>query len=131
MRFLLFLIASVTPAAAQLQPTAGTKTALHFPAVTGSLFGEKPGSALNRLLPADPQRYYRLSSPLLSQRAHHDYVGSSGGYWTGYITTQSLNQGAVGTFYFWDVQGNLRESRSFVQIKRKNKSFFKLVVPRR
>jgi hypothetical protein len=132
MRFLPFLIVAITPAMAQLQPAGEKKTAFNIQKTSGSFFGEKPGSALGQSFPADPQRYTRLSSPLYSLRAHHDHLASSGGgYWAGYITTQSLNRGKVGTFYYWDVQGNLRESRSFVQIKRKNKSFFKLVFPRR
>lgn len=52
-------------------------------------------------------------------------------YWMGTMTTQSYNKGKLGTYYFWDVQGNLRESRMFLDIAGKNKRGLKLVFPRR
>jgi hypothetical protein len=83
----------------------------------------------DRWIKGDPQRYSRLSVPMFSQRASHA-TRSSDTYWTGYMTTQSVRKGKLGTYYYWDVQGNLRESRTFFDINRKNKYSFKLVIPR-
>lgn len=52
-------------------------------------------------------------------------------YWMSAMTTQSYNQGKLGTYYLWDVQGNLRESRTFLDIAGKNKRGLKLVFRRR
>jgi len=52
-------------------------------------------------------------------------------YWLSSMTTQSYNQGKVGTYYYWDVQNNLAESRMFVDIAGKNKRGLKLVFRRR
>ncbi|MBK5279855.1 MAG: hypothetical protein JJE09_13430 [Bacteroidia bacterium] len=54
-----------------------------------------------------------------------------GHYWMSSMTTQSYNSGKLGTYYMWDVQGNLRESRMFLDIAGKNKRGLKLVFPRR
>ncbi len=51
-------------------------------------------------------------------------------YWMGSVTTQSYNQGKIGRYYFWDIQGNLRGSHLFVDIAGKNKRGLKLVFPR-
>ncbi len=56
-----------------------------------------------------------------------DRAGTS--YWTNNVTSQSYGQGKVGTFYYWDVQGNLREMKGFVDIAGKNKRGLKLVFP--
>jgi hypothetical protein len=52
-------------------------------------------------------------------------------YWMSSMTTQSYNQGKLGTYYYWDVQNNLAESRMFVDIAGKNKRGLKLVFRRR
>lgn len=58
------------------------------------------------------------------------YSGESGTtYWTGNITTQSYGKGKWGTFYYWDVQGNLRDTKGFIDIAGKNKRGLKLVFP--
>ncbi|MCB0491540.1 MAG: hypothetical protein KDC93_03905 [Cyclobacteriaceae bacterium] len=58
------------------------------------------------------------------------YTGESGTtYWTGNITTQSYGKGKWGTFYYWDVQGNLRDMKGFIDIAGKNKRGLKLVFP--
>ncbi|HEY5747437.1 MAG TPA: hypothetical protein VIU12_15265 [Chryseolinea sp.] len=52
-------------------------------------------------------------------------------YWIGSVTSQSYNQGKIGRYYYWDMQGNLRESYLFLDIAGKNKRGLKLVFPRR
>jgi hypothetical protein len=126
---LLTLFAFCTSAFAQrvtevVRPSMHYVSALEMPATRQS------SSTLIRYIRPDHQRYYRLSTPLFMQRYASGAQFLSGGYWTGYITTQSFRSGKVGTFYYWDVQGNLRESRLFFDINRKNKYSFKLVVPR-
>ncbi|HTE33920.1 MAG TPA: hypothetical protein VK666_26250 [Chryseolinea sp.] len=51
-------------------------------------------------------------------------------FWLGSVTQQSYNQGKIGRFYYWDVQGNLRGSYLFLDIAGKNKRGLKLVFPR-
>lgn len=58
------------------------------------------------------------------------YTGESGAtYWTGNVTSQSYGKGKWGTFYYWDVQGNLRDMKGFIDIAGKNKRGLKLVFP--
>jgi len=53
----------------------------------------------------------------------------SASYWTNAITSQSYGKGKIGTFYYWDIQGNLREMKGFIDIAGKNKRGLKLVFP--
>jgi hypothetical protein len=85
-------------------------------------------SVLRSFYEADPPKHHRLSVPILMQRGANANIAD--GYWTGSITTQSMNKGKMGTYYYWDIQGNLLESRFFLDINRKNKYAFKLVIPR-
>ena len=52
-------------------------------------------------------------------------------YWLSQVTTQSMNEGKMGTYYLWDQQGNLRESRFFMDIGGRKIPGLKLVFPRR
>lgn len=67
-----------------------------------------------------------FSSPLFTTT-----VNSKSTYWLSQMTTQTMNDGKMGTYYLWDQQGNLRESRFFVDIGGKSKPGLKLVFPRR
>ena len=78
----------------------------------------------------DRQQQFRPKSPLLFALASSATL-KSGNYWMGSMTTQSYNQGKLGTYYLWDVQGNLRESRMFLDIAGKNKRGLKLIFRRR
>jgi len=86
---------------------------------------------LNRL---DPQTLVlanktpgRYSAPMFTASAanHHST------YFLSQMTTQTMKDGKMGTYYLWDQQGNLRESRFFLDIGGKNKPGLKLVFPRR
>ncbi len=72
---------------------------------------------------------YQPKSVILQNSSSATHRGES--YYMGTMTTQSYNQGKLGTFYYWDVQGNLRESKFFLDIAGKNKRGLKLVFPRR
>ncbi len=68
--------------------------------------------------------------PVLSHKAAVPFHQMNS-YWLTRKTTQSLNNGKLGTDYFWDHQGNMRESRFFVEVGGKRKPGLKLVFPRR
>jgi hypothetical protein len=68
--------------------------------------------------------------PMLSGLGASSFSTQSA-YWLSQITTQTMNKGTMGTLYMWDQQGNLRESRFFVDIGGRRNPGFKLVVPRR
>ena len=101
-----------------------------IPVPDGAIQQRHPETLLSQLIVPDHQRFYRLSHPVLMQKGNSDFVASNS-YWTAFVTTQSFNKGKIGTFYYWDIQGNLRESRLFFSISGKNNRSFKLVFPRR
>jgi len=72
---------------------------------------------------------HQLTSPRLTQTIPSAGDRRATSYWTSNVTTQSYGKGKWGTFYYWDVQGNLREMRGFVDIAGKNKRGLKLVFP--
>ena len=47
-------------------------------------------------------------------------------FWTGNVTTMSYNKGKFGTYFYWDLQGNLRGARGFIDISGRNKRGLKL-----
>jgi hypothetical protein len=69
----------------------------------------------------------RYSAPMFTASAgnHHST------YFLSQMTTQTMKDGKMGTYYLWDQQGNLRESRFFLDIGGKSKPGLKLVFPRR
>lgn len=79
---------------------------------------------------ADRQSSYRIAVPRLAFKSNTQ-VFNGESYWVRSVTTQSYNHGKLGTFYYWDQQGNLRESHFFLDIAGRNKRGLKLVIPRR
>ena len=78
----------------------------------------------------DPQQLVRPTGPMaITLTSSTTFKGEN--YWMDAMTTQSYNQGKLGTYYLWDVQGNLRESRMFLDIAGKNKRGLKLIFRRR
>lgn len=75
---------------------------------------------------SDGQTYSRYSSPWLTQ-----WPGTTPGqaYWLGSTTTQSFNKGKFGTIYYYDMLGNMRYARTFIDIAGKNKRGLKLLLP--
>jgi hypothetical protein len=69
-------------------------------------------------------------SPILTSLAGIPFTNKST-YWLSQITTQSMHEGKMGTFYMWDQQSNLRESRFFMDIGGSRRPGLKLVFPRR
>jgi len=78
---------------------------------------------------SDPTRNYTMQSPLMVASSSYDWRMQNNFFWTGTVTTLSFNKGKFGTYYYWDVQGNLRGMRGFIDISGKNKRGLKLVFP--
>jgi len=78
---------------------------------------------------ADPVQNARQRSPMLTNFSTTDWKAQNTFFWAGTVTTMSFNKGKFGTLYYWDVQGNLRGTRGFIDISGKNKRGFKLVFP--
>lgn len=74
-------------------------------------------------------KHQRFASPRLAQAAPTVSNRGVASYWTNSVTTQSYGKGKWGTLYYWDVQGNLRETKGFIDIAGKNKRGLKLVFP--
>lgn len=69
----------------------------------------------------------RYSAPIFTASAGN----SRNTYFLSQMTTQTMQDGKMGTYYLWDQQGNLRESRFFLDIGGKSKPGLKLVFLRR
>jgi hypothetical protein len=80
-------------------------------------------------LVADPQRNYQYVSPVLLPLSTLDWRMQNNFFWSGTVTTLSFNKGKFGSYFYWDVQGNLRGTRGFIDLSGKNKRGFKLVFP--
>ncbi|HLZ16994.1 MAG TPA: hypothetical protein VKQ08_08135 [Cyclobacteriaceae bacterium] len=78
---------------------------------------------------ADPTRSFKNLSPLMVTSSSYDWRMQNNFFWSGTVTTLSFNKGKFGTYYYWDVQGNLRGMRGFIDISGKNKRGLKLVFP--
>jgi hypothetical protein len=78
---------------------------------------------------SDPIQNARQPSPLMTNLSYSDWRAPNNSFWTGTVTTMSYNKGKFGTLYYWDVQGNLRGTRGFIDISGKDKRGFKLVFP--
>ncbi len=77
-------------------------------------------------LRADPSGNYRISSPTMLSSSFNDWRMQSNFFWTANVTTMSYNKGKFGTYFYWDVQGNLRGTRGFIDISGRNKRGLKL-----
>jgi hypothetical protein len=77
-------------------------------------------------LVSDPSRNYRLVSPMMFASSSYDWRMQNNFFWTGNVTSMSYNKGKFGTYFYWDVQGNLRGTRGFIDISGKNKRGLKL-----
>ncbi len=102
----------------------------HAKAVTMFVLDTKPNKTkADKLLLAN-QTQNMNQSPILSATGAM-LPGQMNSYWLTRTTTQSINEGKMGTNYFWDHQNNLRESRFFIEVGGKRKPGLKLVFPRR
>jgi len=88
------------------------------------LIGSKK-TAIPGLL-SDPTRNYKLSSPTMLSSSGYDWRMQNNFFWTANVTTMSYNKGKFGTYFYWDVQGNLSGTKGFIDISGKNKRGLKL-----
>lgn len=49
--------------------------------------------------------------------------------WISSVSSLSFNNGKFGSYYYWDVSGNLIDTRGFIDIASKKKRGLKLVFP--
>lgn len=49
--------------------------------------------------------------------------------WVTSVSSLSFNNGKFGSYYYWDIRGNLIDTRGFIDIAGKNKRGLKLVFP--
>jgi hypothetical protein len=110
--------------------SADAQFRIHAKPVNAYVLYPKPNpSKVDKLLLARQTQNVN-QSPILSGTGAMP-VGQMNSYWLTSTTTQSIKEGKMGTNYFWDHQGNLRESRFFVEVGGKRKPGLKLIFPRR
>jgi len=85
--------------------------------------------SLPGLSPDKQSIVYKPAAPLMTLPVNTAALQGDS-YWMGSVTSQSYNQGKIGRFYYWDIQGNLRGSYLFFDIAGKNKRGLKLVFPK-
>ena len=49
--------------------------------------------------------------------------------WVSNVSSLSFNNGKFGSYFYWDIRGNLIDTRGFIDIAGKNKRGLKLVFP--
>jgi hypothetical protein len=90
----------------------------------------KPSSISFLGMHSDPPQTFKFQSPSLASSYNlsgKDQSHSSS--WISSVTSQSYGNGKFGTYYYWDVQGNLQGTRGFIDISGKNKRGLKLLFP--
>jgi hypothetical protein len=92
-----------------------------------SIFATSKKTLIPNLI-SDPMSNYKLQSPLMLTTSSYGFDSRPQNhfFWTGAVTTMSYNKGKFGTYFYWDVQGNLRGTRGFIDISGKNKRGLKL-----
>jgi hypothetical protein len=50
-------------------------------------------------------------------------------HWVSSVSSLSFNNGKFGSYYYWDIRGNLIDTLGFIDISGKNKRGLKLVFP--
>jgi hypothetical protein len=124
-----FLALCLTHALAQNQNRALSEY-FSYALIPQNIGSSRQTTSWHSFFSADRQQIFRMKSPMqMTLASSASFKGEN--YWMGTMTTQSYNQGKLGTYYYWDVQGNLRESRMFLDIAGKNKRGLKLVFRRR
>jgi hypothetical protein len=49
--------------------------------------------------------------------------------WVSSVSSLSFNNGKFGSYYYWDIRGNLVDTRGFIDIAGRNKRGLKIVFP--
>jgi hypothetical protein len=80
-------------------------------------------------LRSDPAQTFKYQSPTPASGYNFNGRDQASSTWINSITSQSYGNGKFGTYYYWDVQGNLQGTRGFIDISGKNKRGLKLLFP--
>jgi hypothetical protein len=78
---------------------------------------------------ADQSQNYKVNSLIPAEQYFVNNKPAGHFAWIGSVTSQSFNNGKFGTYYYWDMQGNLQGTRGFIDLAGKNKRGFKLLFP--
>ena len=116
----MFLILSTV--AAQFRVTAAIKK-YELPVMPAKLITPSPLG-----LQPDEQGIYTYQSPSLTSLPASSQ-NQSQAFWINSVTSLTYNNGKFGTYYYWDLQGNLRGTRGFIDLSGKNKLGIKLLFP--
>lgn len=77
---------------------------------------------------SDKPQTYNYQTPALTSIPGNTFNQSSS-FWINNVSSQSYNNGRFGTYYYWDIQGNLRGTRGFIDLSGKNRRGVKLLFP--
>jgi hypothetical protein len=80
-------------------------------------------------LQSDPAQTFKYQAPLLASSYNLSGQDQFQSTWINSVTSQSYGNGKFGTYYYWDVQGNLQGTRGFIDISGKNKRGLKVLFP--
>jgi hypothetical protein len=80
-------------------------------------------------LHSDPTQTFKYQSPTPASAYNFNGRDQFSSAWINSVTSQSYGNGKFGTYYYWDVQGNLQGTRGFIDISGKNKRGLKLLFP--
>ena len=116
----MFLILSTV--AAQFRVTEAIKK-YELPVMPTKLIAPSPLG-----LQPDEQGIYTYQSPSLTSLPASSQ-NQSQAFWINSVTSLTYNNGKFGTYYYWDLQGNLRGTRGFIDLSGKNKLGIKLLFP--
>ena len=127
MKLCWLLMCLLSPLICSFGQTRTVGETFHFDNLTESAYLNNHEHAVLGLR-SDPQTYHQYTSPWSTF-----WPGSNNGisqpYWLGSTTTQSFNKGKFGTIYYYDMLGNMRNARTFIDIAGKNKRGLKLLLP--
>jgi hypothetical protein len=77
----------------------------------------------------DASQTISYQSPILTTLPTPDANHQFQTQWLSSVSSLSFNNGKFGTYYYWDIRGNLIDTRGFIDIAGKNKRGLKLVFP--
>ena len=116
------MVLLLNTASAQFRVTAAIKK-YELPVMPAKLITPSP----LRLQP-DEQGIFTYQSPSLTSLPASSQ-NQSQAFWINSVTSLTYNNGKFGTYYYWDLQGNLRGTRGFIDLSGKNKLGIKLLFP--
>lgn len=77
----------------------------------------------------DATQTFGYVSPALYTLPAADTQHAFQAQWVSSVSSLSFNNGKFGSYYYWDIRGNLIDTRGFIDIAGKNKRGLKLVFP--